>query len=80
MPHLLCPIEMEKRLQARLSSISRSQLVEGQNIQNIGHTVEDIKQQQRKYKTEVEDVQTLMAVMKRKLEEAKTNLRSLVRH
>ncbi|XP_035025549.1 laminin subunit gamma-2 [Hippoglossus stenolepis] len=69
--------EMEKRLQGRLSSISRSQLVEGQNIQNIGDTVEDIKQQQRKYKTEVEDVQTLMAAMKRKLEEAKTNLRSL---
>ncbi|XP_060940860.1 laminin subunit gamma-2 [Limanda limanda] len=69
--------EMEKRLQGRLSSISRSQLVEGQNVQNIGDTVEDIKQQQRKYKTEVEDVQTLMAAMKRKLEEAKANLRSL---
>ncbi|XP_062259930.1 laminin subunit gamma-2 [Platichthys flesus] len=69
--------EMEKRLQGRLSSISRSQLVEGQNIQNIGDTVENIKQQQRKYKTEVEDVQTLMAAMKLKLEEAKASLRSL---
>ncbi|XP_040002374.1 laminin subunit gamma-2 [Xiphias gladius] len=67
--------ELEKTLQGRLSSISRSQLAEGQDIQNIADTANNIKQQQKTYKTEVEEVQTLMIKMKRKLEEAKKNLR-----
>lgn len=79
MSHLLCPIDLEKSLQGRLSSISRSQLAEEQDIQNIADTADDIKQRQKTYKMEVEDVQTLMAEMKRKLEEAKTKLRSAVR-
>lgn len=74
------PIELEKTLQGRLSSISRSQLAEGQDIQNIADTANNIKQQQKTYKTEVEEVQTLMIKMKRKLEEAKNNLRYAVRH
>ncbi|XP_071348331.1 laminin subunit gamma-2 [Trachinotus anak] len=68
--------ELEKSLQNRLSSISRNQLVEEQDIQNLADTADDIKQRQNTYKTEVEKVQTLMDEMKRKLEEAKTSLRS----
>ncbi|XP_040911632.1 laminin subunit gamma-2 [Toxotes jaculatrix] len=68
--------ESEKRLQGRLSSISRSQLTTGQDIQNIADTADDIEQRQKAYKTEVEEVQALMAEIKRKLEEAKTKLRS----
>lgn len=69
-------LEMEKSLQRRLSSISRRQLEDGQDIQNIGDTVDDIKQQHKTYETKAAEVQTLMEEMKRKLEEAKTSLRS----
>ncbi|XP_035489050.2 laminin subunit gamma-2 [Scophthalmus maximus] len=68
--------DVEKRLQGRLSSISRSQLVEGQNVQNISDRADDVRRQQRKYRAQVEEVETLMAAMKRKLEEAKSDLRS----
>lgn len=78
--HLLRPIGLEKRLQGRLSSISRSQLADGQDIQNIAEMADDVKKQQQTYKTKVEEVQTLMEEMRRKLEQAKTDLRSAVRH
>ncbi|KAM6919152.1 laminin subunit gamma-2 [Xenentodon cancila] len=68
--------EMEKRLQARLSSISRTQLTEGRDIQNIADAAVDIRQRQQTYKSKVEDVQTLLEEMRRKLGEAKTTLGS----
>lgn len=77
--HLLYPIGLEKSLQGRLSSISRSQLAEGQEIQNMANAADDIKQQQQTYKTKVAEVQTLMEEMKRKLDEAKADLRAAVR-
>ncbi|XP_036940529.1 laminin subunit gamma-2 [Acanthopagrus latus] len=67
---------LEKSLQGRLSSISKSQLAEGQEIQNMANAAEDIKQQQQTYKTKVEEVQTLIEEMKRKLDEAKADLRA----
>ncbi|KAM9349467.1 laminin subunit gamma-2 [Symphorus nematophorus] len=67
----------EKNLQGRLSSISRSQLAEGQDIQNIANAADDIKQQQRTYGTKVEEVQTLLEEMKHKLEKAKKDIRSV---
>ncbi|XP_070775382.1 laminin subunit gamma-2 [Enoplosus armatus] len=67
---------VEKSLQGRLSSISRSQLDDGQDIQNIADSADDIKQQQQTYKTKVEEVQTLMEEMKRKLDKTKTDLGS----
>lgn len=80
MSHLLRPIGLEKNLQSRLSSISRSQLAEGQKIENIADAADNIKKQQQTYKTKVEEVQTLMEEMKRKLDKARTDLRSAVRH
>lgn len=71
---------MEKSLQRRLSSISSSQLKEGQDIQNLADTGDDIKHKQKTYEAEVKTVQTLMDEMKRKLEEAKENLRAAVSH
>ncbi|XP_008273912.1 laminin subunit gamma-2 [Stegastes partitus] len=68
--------EMEKRLQTRLSAISRSQLSEEQDIQNIADKADDIKQQQQMYKMKVEEVQMLTEEMKRKLDEAKSKLRA----
>uniref|UniRef100_UPI0037E831B8 laminin subunit gamma-2 isoform X2 n=1 Tax=Semicossyphus pulcher TaxID=241346 RepID=UPI0037E831B8 len=67
---------LEKNLQKRLSSISKSQLAEGQDIQNIADAADDIRQQQQTYKTKVDEVQTLMEDLKRKLEQAKADLRS----
>lgn len=75
----LCPIGVEKSLQARLSSISRSQLAEGQDIQNMADAADDIRQQQQTYKTKVEEVQTLIDEMRLKLDKAKSDLRSAVR-
>ncbi|KAG7526661.1 hypothetical protein JOB18_043597 [Solea senegalensis] len=69
-------LEMEKSLQSRLSSISRSQLTTGQDVHNVQDTVEDIKQLQRTYKTEVDEVQTLVTEMRRNLDKAKADLRS----
>ncbi|XP_030608704.1 laminin subunit gamma-2 [Archocentrus centrarchus] len=68
--------ELEKMLQSRLSSISRIQLAEEQDIQNIADTADNIKQQQQTYKTKVAEIQTLMEDMKRQLEEAKRKLSS----
>ncbi|KAM7379867.1 hypothetical protein PAMP_005384 [Pampus punctatissimus] len=68
--------ELEEHLKARLSSISRSQLTEGQDIQNIADVADEIKQRQQMYKTKVETVQTLMEKMKRKLVDAKAHLQS----
>lgn len=74
-----CPTETEKRLEARLSSISRSQLAEGRDIQNIAGTADNVRQQQQTYKTKVEEVQRLIEEMRRKLGEAKSKLGSAVR-
>ncbi|KAM9844838.1 laminin subunit gamma-2 [Aulostomus maculatus] len=68
--------EMEKLLQGRLSSISRSQLSEQLDVQNIADAAQDIKQRQQLYETKAEQLQALMQEMKRKLEEAQSNLRS----
>ncbi|KAK9538314.1 hypothetical protein VZT92_003497 [Zoarces viviparus] len=67
---------LEKSLQGRLSSISRSQLADGRVLQNVGDAADDTKQQQQTYKTKVGEVRSLMEQMKRKLDEAKANLRS----
>lgn len=76
---LLRPIGLEKRLQGRLSSISRSQLTNGQDVQNIADAADDVKQRQQTYETKVEEVQTLVEEMRRKLDQAKAVLRSAVR-
>ncbi|XP_044075483.1 laminin subunit gamma-2 [Siniperca chuatsi] len=67
---------LEKSLQGRLSSISRSQLEDGQDIENIADSAYSIRQRQRTYKTKVEEVQTLIEEMKRKVDKAKTDLGS----
>ena len=77
--HLRHPIGTEKSLQGRLSSISKSQLAEEQEIQNIADAADDIERQQQTYKTKVDEVQSLLQEMKRKLDEAKAALRSAVR-
>ncbi|XP_070701477.1 laminin subunit gamma-2 [Pempheris klunzingeri] len=68
--------KMEKSLQGRLSSISRSQLAEGQDIQNIAGVADDIERRQQTYETKVEEVRALMEEMRRKLASAKADLRS----
>uniref|UniRef100_G3NA51 Laminin, gamma 2 n=1 Tax=Gasterosteus aculeatus aculeatus TaxID=481459 RepID=G3NA51_GASAC len=67
---------LEKSLQSRLSSISRSQLADGRLLQNIGAAAGKVERQQQTYKTKVEEVRSLMKEMKRKLDEAKADLRS----
>lgn len=68
--------EMEKRLQGRLSSISRSQLAEGRDIQNIGKVAGSIRQQQQMYDDQVTKVQTLTEEIRWQLDEARIKLRS----
>lgn len=79
MSHFPRPIETEKRLQGRLSSISRTQLSKQEDVQNIADAADGIKQRQQTYETKTEQVQTLIEEMKRTLEGAKTRLRSAVR-
>ncbi|XP_049930403.1 laminin subunit gamma-2 [Epinephelus moara] len=67
---------LEKNLQGRLASISKSQLAEGQDIQNIADAADDIKKEQQMYKTKVQAVKSLMEEMKSKLDQAKQDLRS----
>ncbi|XP_068197804.1 laminin subunit gamma-2 [Antennarius striatus] len=69
--------ELEKRLQRRLASISKSQLDEGQKIQNISDRADNIRKQQQMYRKEVEDIQALLAMMKRDLDKARTDLKSV---
>ncbi|XP_071782542.2 laminin subunit gamma-2 [Centroberyx gerrardi] len=68
--------EMEKSLQRRLSTISRSQLAEGRDLQAIGDTADDIDRRQQTYRTKAEGVRTLIDDMRRKLEEAKLSIQS----
>ncbi|XP_042353548.1 laminin subunit gamma-2, partial [Plectropomus leopardus] len=67
---------LEKNLQGRLASISKSQLAEGQDILNIADAADDIKQRQQTYKSKVDDVRSLIDEMKGKLTDAKDDLRS----
>ncbi|XP_013882894.1 laminin subunit gamma-2 isoform X2 [Austrofundulus limnaeus] len=68
---------MEKVLQSRLSSISRSQLMEGQEIQNMAEAADSIREQQQIFQNKVAEVQTLIDEMRRQLEEAKTKLNAM---
>ncbi|XP_053186882.1 laminin subunit gamma-2 [Scomber japonicus] len=69
--------EMEEGLKSRLASISRSQLTEGQEIQNMAAAADDIRRQHQTYETKEATVQTLTKEMRQKLEAAKTILKSL---
>lgn len=71
-------IESEKDLQARLSDISATQLSEGRDIQAISNTIDNIKLQDQKYQRQVSDVQTLISDVRRKLEEARFNIKQAV--
>ncbi|KAA8589204.1 hypothetical protein FQN60_010549, partial [Etheostoma spectabile] len=70
-----CPIGSEKNLQTRLASISRSQLAEGLDIQNIADTADAIKRREKTYKAKVAAVQSLMEEMRRELSDARDQLR-----
>ncbi|XP_034559049.1 laminin subunit gamma-2 [Notolabrus celidotus] len=67
---------LEKNLQKRLASVSKSQLAEGLDIQKIEDAADNIKKQQQTYKTKVDQVKTLLEEMKRKMDEAKADLKS----
>ncbi|KAF7221829.1 laminin subunit gamma-2 [Nothobranchius furzeri] len=68
---------MERSLQRQLSSISQNQLTQEQEVLNVDAATEDIRLQQQTWKTKVKDVQTLMDQMRRSLEDAKAQLRSV---
>lgn len=70
---------MEKTLQSRLASASRSQLMEGQEVQNMAEAADAIREQQQIFQNKVAEVQTLMAEMRRQLEEARAKLNAVVR-
>uniref|UniRef100_A0A3P9HSY5 Laminin subunit gamma 2 n=1 Tax=Oryzias latipes TaxID=8090 RepID=A0A3P9HSY5_ORYLA len=69
--------EIEKGLQGRLSSVRKTQLTERQDIRDIAREVDNIVKQRQTYETKVKEVQALMEVMGRKMEEAKSKLRSV---
>lgn len=71
-------IESEKDLQARLSDISTTQLSEGRDIQVISNTINNIKLQDQRYQRQVSDIQTLIHDVRRKLEEARLNIKQAV--
>ncbi|XP_077412018.1 laminin subunit gamma-2 [Vanacampus margaritifer] len=68
--------DLDKRLQDSLKSMSRTHLAQEQDVQNVADATGDIKRRQRTYVSKAEQLQTLMEDMKRKLDEAKTGLRS----
>lgn len=70
---------MEKRLQDRLSFISKQQLDEEEDLLNIKDAAADIKLQQQTYKTKVGEVQKLIEEMKVQLEKPKHDLEFAVR-
>ncbi|XP_068605004.1 laminin subunit gamma-2 [Brachionichthys hirsutus] len=69
--------ELEKRLQRRLASISKSQQDEGQNVRDVADAADNVAERQRMYKAKVEEVQTLMKMMKSDLDRAKRDLKSV---
>lgn len=75
--YCLSVTEVEKRLQDRLSFISKQQLDE--DLLNIKDAAADIKLQQQTYKTKVGEVQKLIEEMKVQLEKAKSDLEFAVR-
>lgn len=77
--YCLSVTEAEKRLQDRLSSISKQQLDDDQDLLNIKDAAADIKLQHQTYKTKVGEVQKLIEEMKVQLEKAKSDLKFAVR-
>uniref|UniRef100_A0A3B4FKL8 Laminin subunit gamma 2 n=1 Tax=Pundamilia nyererei TaxID=303518 RepID=A0A3B4FKL8_9CICH len=77
--YCLSVTEVEKRLQDRLSFISKQQLDEEEDLLNIKDAAADIKLQQQTYKTKVGEVQKLIEEMKVQLEKAKHDLEFAVR-
>ncbi|XP_028328576.1 laminin subunit gamma-2 [Gouania willdenowi] len=69
--------ELERKLISRQSSISKSQLNHGKDIQKIADSTDELKQQQQKYKTKAKQVQTLLDEMETKLGEAKRSLQRI---
>lgn len=70
---------MEKRLQDRLSFISKQQLGEEEDLLNIKDAAAVFKLQQQTYKTKVGEVQKLIEEMKVQLEMAKSDPEFAVR-
>ncbi|XP_019730471.1 laminin subunit gamma-2 [Hippocampus comes] len=68
--------DQEKGLQDSLKSINRTRLAEEQDVQNMADATGDIKRRQQTYMTKADLLQALMEAMKRKLDEAKTGLRT----
>uniref|UniRef100_A0A667ZDP4 Laminin, gamma 2 n=1 Tax=Myripristis murdjan TaxID=586833 RepID=A0A667ZDP4_9TELE len=69
---------MEKVLQERLSSISRSQLAEDRDLQAIAAAAAATRRRERTYESKVDDVQKLIDDMRRRLKEAKLSIPSAV--
>uniref|UniRef100_A0A3B3U0X0 Laminin subunit gamma 2 n=1 Tax=Poecilia latipinna TaxID=48699 RepID=A0A3B3U0X0_9TELE len=59
--------------------LQHRQLTEEQQVQNISQTVKHIGQQQRTFKSKVQEVETLIGAMKKLLDEAKTKIQAVVR-
>ncbi|XP_029930375.1 laminin subunit gamma-2 [Myripristis murdjan] len=68
--------DMEKVLQERLSSISRSQLAEDRDLQAIAAAAAATRRRERTYESKVDDVQKLIDDMRRRLKEAKLSIPS----
>ncbi|XP_061653355.1 laminin subunit gamma-2 isoform X1 [Phyllopteryx taeniolatus] len=68
--------DLEKRLRDSLTSIGRARLSEEQDVQNMADATGDIKRRQQTYVTKGDQLQNLVEDMKRKLDEAKSGLRS----
>lgn len=74
----MCP-GLEKKLQDRLRSTSADQLMNKQDMQEIAETTDNLSRQKQTYETKAEDIQNLTEDMKLQLEQARANLRAVVR-
>lgn len=75
---LMCP-GLEKKLQNRLRSLTTAQLMGTQDMQEIAETTDNLNGQKQTYETKAEDIQNLTEDMKLQLEQARANLRAVVR-
>ncbi|XP_077361762.1 laminin subunit gamma-2 isoform X2 [Festucalex cinctus] len=68
--------DQDKRLQDSLLSMGRTRLSQEQDVRNVADATGDIKRRQQTYVSKAAQLQSLMDELKRKLDEAKTSLRS----
>ncbi|XP_065132704.1 laminin subunit gamma-2 [Paramisgurnus dabryanus] len=69
--------DTEIELQEKLASISRTQLIQERNMEDVSKTVYGIRDKDQRYKTEVSEIRKLISEIRRELQQAKRDVQEM---